>query len=283
VIAKFFGQYLVERRIISATALEDALAYQAVVNVPLGALALSKGLLSEPQVLITHTEQRKSDKKFGEIAVHLGFLKRSQLDELLREQAEARILIGEALVQKGHLTRESLEGAFEAYRLEQARAEAEVRARLADAPRPAVVEAAVDVSTRVLLRLGGVSAKLARVAPGEPLEAQDHAFWQRVEGDVPFVFVFSLATPTMLAIAARMLETLDGAEVPMRITPLVVDVVKEFTNLLVAQLCARLSRSGERFDPGAPDAGPRPPEPTGSRVTLELALPQERIGLALDV
>lgn len=279
---QFFGQYLIDCGAVTPAALEDALAYQAAVNVPLGALALSKGLLSERQVLLVHTEQRRSDKRFGELAVQLGFLKRSQLDDLLREQAEARILIGEALVQKGHLTREALDGAFNAYRAEQARAEEETRRALTTAPCAPAVEAAADVTMRLLLRLGNLSAKLTRVGWDRPLAAQDHVFCQAVEGDQPFTYALSLSSAHTLLLGRRMLEPLQGADVPEAVDALVLDVVKEFVNIVTLQVCARLARDGRRYTPGAPELASLP-APTGQRVVVDLVLPQGLIGIAIDL
>jgi hypothetical protein len=279
---QFFGQYLVERGHVTAAALDDALAFQAATNIPLGALALSKGLLSERQVLLVHTEQRRTDRRFGELAVSLGFLKRSQLDELLREQAEARVLIGEALVQKGHLTREALDAAFGAYQAAQEAALAETRAALAGAPRANAVEAAADITGRMLLRMGNLSAKLTRVAWDRPLDLRDHSVWQRVEGDRPFTYTLALTARDTLALGRRMLEPLQGADVPEAVDPLVLEVVKEFVNLVVLQVTARVGRDGLRYAPGLPELG-APPAPAAERVTIDLTLPQGTIGIALDV
>ncbi|MCO5171365.1 MAG: hypothetical protein M9894_34110 [Planctomycetes bacterium] len=278
---QFFGQWLVARGHVTADALQDALAYQAAVNVPLGALALSKGLLTERQLLLVHTEQRRTDRRFGELAVQMGFLRRAQLDELLREQAEAHILIGEALVQKGHLSRDALEDAFQAYRAEQMEAEEATRRALEAAPRSAAVQAAADVTARLLLRMGGLSAKLTRVTWDAPLAPQDRTFWQRVEGAEPFAYVLTLSDAQTLALGRRMLEPLQGGDVPEAVDALVLDVVKEFVNIVVTQVCLRLGRDGREHTPGAIEHG-EPPAPGATRVVVDLVLPSGRVGLAID-
>jgi hypothetical protein len=94
------------------------------------------------------------------------------------------------------------------------------------------------------------------------------------------VYVLSLGPPQTLAIGRRMLEPLQGAEVPDAVDALVLDVVKEFVNLIVLQVCTRLGRDGRRYAPGVPEAGPPPAART--RIVVELALPQGSVGVGID-
>jgi hypothetical protein len=137
------------------------------------------------------------------------------------------------------------------------------------------------VTLRMLLRMGNMAAKLTRVSWEAPLERRDHVFWQGVEGDEPFPYLLSLGAPQTLAIGRRMLEPLQGAEVPDAVDGLVVDVVKELVNLIVLQVCTRLGRDGRRYTPSFPEAGEPPAART--RVVVELALPQGSAGVAVDV
>jgi hypothetical protein len=135
---------------------------------------------------------------------------------------------------------------------------------------------------RLLLRLGNLSAKLTRVGWDRPLAAQDHVFCQAVEGDQPFTYALSLSAAHTLLLGRRMLEPLQGADVPEAVDALVLDVVKEFDNIVTLQVCARLARDGRRYTPGAPELAGLP-APTGPRVVVDLVLPQGLIGIAIDL
>ena len=53
-VVLFFGQYLVSEGHVTQSQLDEAVQFQEQHNLPLGAVALSKALMSERQVLIVH-------------------------------------------------------------------------------------------------------------------------------------------------------------------------------------------------------------------------------------
>lgn len=279
---RFFGQYLVATGVVDQAALDQALTQQAAVNIPLGALALSRGLLSERQVLAIHTEQRRTDKKFGELAVMLGFLRRAQVDELLRDQAEAHLLVGEALVQQGRIERAALDEAFSAYKREQAVLEDKLKRAIQQTAAPSLVNAAADVTARMLLRMGKLPAKLAGVEPGGRLPPLDHVYVQPVEGDRPFTYVLALAARDVLGCSRFMLEPLKSGELPTTVGPLALDVTKELVLAVVGQMCGRLAGEGWRLTPGLPELADAPPPFDGDHVVVDLVLPHGRAAVAVQ-
>ena len=283
---QFFGQYLLSRGLITAQALQEALAYQQSVNIPLGALALSKGLLSEKQVLHVHTEQRRSDRLFGEIAVLKGFISRQQLDELLREQKEARVLLGDALVKQGHLSWEEVAGAYKAYQQVQKKAEGQVESALKRLSNPLLVNTTIQMSSRMLLRMGGQVSKLAAVDTETRLSPRDYLFWQEVEGDLPFTYFMSTSTEELLMIAGTILKSVGEPELPTEVDLLVLDVGKEFVNIVVGHVCTRLSHEGVSTMPLPPDHAEgndfQPPIKPGMReINIRLVMPRGEIALSL--
>jgi hypothetical protein len=279
---RFFGQFLVATGVVDQASLDQALTQQAAVNVPLGALALSRGLLSERQVLAIHTEQRRTDKKFGELAVMLGFLRRAQVDELLRDQAEAHLLVGEALVQQGRIGREALDAAFADYKREQAGFEAELKRAIQQTATPSLVLAAADVTARMLLRMGKLPAKLAGVEQGGGLPPLDHVYVQPVDGDRPFTYLLALASRDVLSCARFMLEPLKSGELPTTVGPLALDVTKELVLAVVGQVCGRLAGEGWRLTPGLPEVAEAPPALSGGHVVIDLVLPHGRAAVAVQ-
>ncbi|MCE5270524.1 hypothetical protein LLH00_04500 [bacterium] len=110
-----FGQFLLERNIIDADQLKEALEYQVRNNRLLGKLALDKGFLSEADVRRVIERQWTEDKEFGTLSVELGILTPEQRDELLREQKSHHIPLGEALIALGTLSRETLLQSLDEY------------------------------------------------------------------------------------------------------------------------------------------------------------------------
>ncbi len=110
-----FGQFLLERNMIDADQLREALEYQGRNNRRLGNLAVDKGFLTEADVHRVIERQWVEDKEFGSLAVEMGFLSPNQLDELLCVQKSKHIPLGEALIRIGALDREALRKCLEEY------------------------------------------------------------------------------------------------------------------------------------------------------------------------
>lgn len=276
------------RGLVSPDALEDALDYQESVNLPLGALALSKGLLSEKQLLHVHAAQWNSDKKFGEIAVRKGFMTRAQLDELLREQKEGRVFLGQALVEQGALDSSVLESSLQSYKDSQKIAEQQIRQDLRALDDFLLVSPAVQLTTRLMLRMGGMVAKVAAVSEDTRLQPFDHVFWQEVGGERPFTYGLSVHTPDLLDLTESMLYSMgEDTEAPDEVNMVVLDVGKEFVNIVVGHVCTWLSREGLNGMPLPPDAAEGNTElPTGwdgasRRVNIRLLMTRGEMALSV--
>ncbi|TWT48661.1 hypothetical protein [Botrimarina hoheduenensis] len=71
-------------------------------TIPLGQLAIEEGHLSAREVFeILHTQRQESHQRFGDIAVRLGYLERSQVAMLLLRQLEQRRSMIDLLVEMG--------------------------------------------------------------------------------------------------------------------------------------------------------------------------------------
>lgn len=201
-----------------------------------------------------HAHQRRSDQRFGEIAVRLGFLTRGQLDDLLREQKEARVFLGEALVQGGTLTREQLDQALADYKRVQAAAEAKVERDLKALPDYMLVAPAIQLTSRMLLRLAETVVKVAAVSQDTRLAPKDYLLWQEVGGDRAFTYALAVDTAELMDLAESLLiGMIDEEEIPSEVDELVLDAGKEFVNIVVGHVCTWLSREGLNTMPLPPD------------------------------
>ena len=63
-----------------------------------------------------HKMQSKVDKKFGELAIEMGFLDEEKLEILLNTQKSDYLLLGQALIENEYLTLEQFEEALNNYK-----------------------------------------------------------------------------------------------------------------------------------------------------------------------
>ena len=116
-----FGEYLVEQNIIQAKDLARALEIQKTDRIPLGQLALQKGLIDNKQLFRILSRQRKPEEKgknFGRLAVEMEYLSQEQVDTLLERQTHTNRLLGEILVSQGLVSQMDLIKALKKFRSE---------------------------------------------------------------------------------------------------------------------------------------------------------------------
>ena len=65
---RYFGNYLLSKRIISSDKLKTVLEQQNEGRVKLGVLAIESGYMKAEQVTKIHDLQVKKDRRFGELA-----------------------------------------------------------------------------------------------------------------------------------------------------------------------------------------------------------------------
>lgn len=118
--SQYFGNYLLNRGLITRDELYHALEAQQEAHLKLGVLGIGAGLLTSEQVEEIYQEQTRQDKRFGEIAVEKGYLSEEQLDFLLASQKKGHLLLGQALIDAEVLDLAKLEGALKDYQQDYA-------------------------------------------------------------------------------------------------------------------------------------------------------------------
>ena len=97
---KFFGQFLLEKGVISKTQLLTAIDLQKASHFSLGQIAINKGYLTPEDAKRINFEQQRTDERFGALAVSMGLLKGKQVSELFITQQNSRKFFGEVLVEQ---------------------------------------------------------------------------------------------------------------------------------------------------------------------------------------
>jgi len=112
-IGKLFGDFLIEKGLITEEKRDDALAVQKAVNLRLGILASMDEIISVAQIYEVLERQRLTGKPFGETARELYLIDEGQLGHLLKRQNSLKMKVGDILVGLLYLKKEAMEAALE--------------------------------------------------------------------------------------------------------------------------------------------------------------------------
>ena len=94
---QFFGQYLLEKGLITAEQVLRVIEYQELQNLRIGEFAIRQGLLTESDASRVNQLQLSQDIRFGEAAIQLGVLEEVEVQILLAAQRNSHIYFGEAV------------------------------------------------------------------------------------------------------------------------------------------------------------------------------------------
>ncbi len=242
---QFFGEYLIDRWIISREQLLQALDFQDQRNQRFGDIAIKKGLLTPAQVEVIKSRQCLADLEFGSAAVALGLLTREQIAVISTFQKNNNLCLGDALLRLGHISEDVLAHELEAFGSLQARYAPRQVTVPGEVDCADIVRAVVDATRKMFLRVVGTPLKIGR---GIVLDATEEArapkyfvtVSVRLDGSKPVRYFLSVAQPLAERIVAALLHEdgeLDSAE-------LMLDSVKELTNIICGNAAAMLARDG---------------------------------------
>src|SRR6185503_15171528 len=99
------GELLIQRRLITASDLQEALDAQkeAPAYVPLGQLLIDRGLVTRRQLHLL-LDWAKKQPKLGELLIKAGAISEAQLSRALEEQPQFALPLGETLIKLGYVT-----------------------------------------------------------------------------------------------------------------------------------------------------------------------------------
>ena len=187
---QFFGNYLLQRKLITVDQLRDVLTLQDSVKVKIGIMAIDAGYMNARQVEQVHRLQASVDKRFGEIAIGEGYLNEEQLSELLARQNARHLLISQALIDKEIMTFEQVERTLSDFSNDSGLSDAEFEAlrnndvetitaafvKMPDLGNPDVYSSYFSLFVRNLVRFvdGGIVLNRAERIKEEPFDCLIH-------------------------------------------------------------------------------------------------------------
>ena len=227
--AKFLGQFLLERGVITAPQLLAAIDAQRASNPLLGELAVRQGLLDEAQARRINQRQRVEDRRFGDIALEMGVLDQAQLDALLDTQKAGRKLIGQVLVDQGVIDAGRLEAELALHRSGQDQARNALDRVVASHPLGGLATSVIDLCARLFPRMLGSQCQAATVLSPQQLDMWPCVAHVRVEGDHPFEIGLACDLATARALGCALL----GIAPDRCDDELAVDALGEMVNVLM--------------------------------------------------
>lgn len=230
--AKFLGQFLLERGVITAPQLLAAIEAQRASNPLLGELAVRKGWLDEALARRIQQRQRVEDRRFGDIALEMGALDQDRLDALLEAQKTGRRMLGQVLLEQGAIDAARLQSEIALHRADQEKARHALESVIDSHPLGGLANNAIALCARLFPRMLSSQCLPAEVLTSEDLDAWPHVAHVRVHGDRPFGIALAADMPAARALACALLgitpEECDDA--------LALDALGEMVNVLMGYL-----------------------------------------------
>jgi CheY-specific phosphatase CheX len=246
---KFFGQYLLEKNIITRAQLLEAISLQNQTNSSLGILAVKLGFLSKEAHEKIQQYQIRNNVTFIEASKQMKLLDHEKLEHLISRQVSNNILLGEALVRKSILSQEQVDEHFRHFRTEQSSLELEILSSISSHRYGDMIGTALQSSVNLFRyvmdmqpRIGAFYSQTSTPSP------YPWVVFQSLQGDYNFTFHLFLSESLICQIASALVQ-----KKVEEINELSLDAVKEFVNIIVGYICTTLSVKNIKEEPTLPE------------------------------
>ncbi|MEW6200446.1 MAG: chemotaxis protein CheX [bacterium] len=252
-VPKFFGQYLLEKEVLSRDQLIEAINYQRLKVLKLGEIALAKGYLTEKEVAKIHNEQRRTDKMFGELAVGMDLLTEAQLKQILTIQQNSHIYLGEAIVALGFLDNARLEKELTSFK-ENQKVLPPIEVMIAeDVEHKDVMIAVVDITSKMLRRVADLLSKTGQLRyEDKAIKNLGVASYIELKGNLINRIILNCTWDVAHHIARK---TFKNESLPFD-QELIIDTTAEFINIICGNVRAKLLENGRIFEINPPNTFP---------------------------
>ncbi|KAF0221742.1 MAG: hypothetical protein FD174_73 [Geobacteraceae bacterium] len=247
---KFFGQYLVEKGVVTRETLLKAVELQESVNLSFGDIALSMEFLSRQDIERVNQAQRSEDLRFGDMAVKLGLLTQERMQQVLTKQKNGHLYIGEALVKVGGLDEAELIQYLAEFKADQAPYITERVTIPAGVPHPEIWEMAADLTYKMLTRIARLTFRPEPCRVAGSLAESDVTATIRFNGDINACYIFAVSRGVRARIAAAILDEADVGHEPQEVLN---DTVMEFINVVCGNIAAKAAQLGKALDISPPE------------------------------
>jgi CheY-specific phosphatase CheX len=242
---KFFGQFLLERGVISSEQLLEILEHQKKKNLRFGEWAVKRGWMDEHYVERLLNAQKRMDMKIGELAVKFRLLTPDDVKKLLNIQRNNLTKLGELIVELGHVSKEILEEEHARFLQDQKPFTPDDINVPEDFRNADALRYILDLTRKYLRRLGSLEAEMGQLTACQTDPEQNFSLVAvQIEGDINCEYVLSVSRNIAIKIASGMLNT-DGRNEPDEILS---ESTKEFCNLVCGNLRSLMRHSGKDLE-----------------------------------
>lgn len=159
---QFFGEFLVDRWVITHEQLTEGLELQEFRNLKFGQMAVERGKLTVEQAEKVHKLQRIQDLYYADLAVSENFMTKQQAQQILDYQRNNHLCIGEALLELGYLTDDILDRELTIYGDDQELKFPDNTYDCNPSGWWSFIQVGVEMTEKMLLRLVGPSVKIGQ-------------------------------------------------------------------------------------------------------------------------
>ncbi len=269
---KFFGQFLVEKKVISRMDLLRAIELQEKTNLRFGDMVIEMGLMTNQQADRIHRAQRREDIQFGDMAVKMGLLSSDQVQHVLNKQRSEHLYIGEALVRLNSLTKQQLDCYLNEFDLEQKAYISEKIVIPAGVPHQPIWEIVADLTYKMLTRVAGLAFRAGPCTVTETLPARPLVVEMGFSGSVSARYLLTVSENARKLVANAILkdEATDN-----RSAEKMDDSVKEFVNIVCGNVASKATTLGYSIDIS--------PAQVRIQTEADLAIPANQTGLMFPI
>jgi CheY-specific phosphatase CheX len=239
---KFFGQFLVEKGIVTREALLKAIDLQERKNLKFGEMAVELGYVNQADIDRAHAAQLSKDAKLGDILVEQGILTPDQLNEIITRQKNTHLYIGEALVLINAITSSQLQQYLEAFKADQAQYVSDRIELPAGTANSTIWEMTADLTYKMITRVlslhfrPGKCVAVPRLTSNFMMAAMDFS------GDVEARYLISVSQGLQKSVAKAILHEDSVENEPAEVLE---DTVMEFVNVVCGNVAAKASQIGK--------------------------------------
>ena len=242
---KFFGQYLIEKKVITREDLWHAVQLQHKTNLLFGETARSLGVITREDVERVHAAQRKQDMDFGDMCVKMEILSKEQVRQVAEHQKRNRLRLGDALVRINAIQAEALPALLQAFEADQEACYAKEEPPRTPLPHEDLWEMYADRTYRMFTRFVNLTFKPDQRSVVTGIDPNDTIVAIRMKGDAPCIYLLSVSADMRDTIAKAMLRLNDISTQPREA---IVDAVKEFVNIVGGSIASKVLSMGKEIN-----------------------------------